>query len=107
MLPPRPLNCIWNKPNLFANPSLCSDTFQYAKKICESLINSIFFTSRVNPDILINVHKDCTLTKIYFGKPELCLIFILSENKDFHSGVLLKMPPSSPSMEEFDLDIQK
>ena len=42
-----------------------------------------------------------------FGQPELCLIFILRKNKDFHSGVLLKMPPSSPSMEEFDLDIQK
>ena len=39
-----------------------------------------------------------------FGQPELCLIFILGENKDFRSGVLLKMPPSSPSMEEFDLD---
>ena len=42
-----------------------------------------------------------------FGQPELCLIFTLSENKDFHSAVLLKIPPSSPSMEEFDLDIQK
>ena len=35
------------------------------------------------------------------------LIFILSKNNDFLSGVLLKMPPSSPSIEEFDLDIQK
>ena len=42
-----------------------------------------------------------------FGQPELCLISILSENKDFHPGVLLKMPPSSSSMEEFDRDIQK
>ena len=42
-----------------------------------------------------------------FGQPELCLIFILSENKDLHSGGLLKMLPSSPSMEEFDLDTQK
>ena len=42
-----------------------------------------------------------------FVKPELCLIFILSKNKDFHSGVLLKMPSSSPSIEEFDLDIQR
>ena len=42
-----------------------------------------------------------------FGQPELCLIFTLSKNKDSHSGVLLKMPPSSPSMEEFGLDIQK
>ena len=54
---------------------------------------------------MINVHEDCIVFLIW--QPELCLIFILSENKDFHSGVLLKMPPSSPSMEEFDLDIQK
>ena len=42
-----------------------------------------------------------------FGQPELCLIFILSKNNDFQSGVLLRMPPSSPSMEEFDLNTQK
>ena len=41
-----------------------------------------------------------------FGQAELCLIFILIKNV-FHSGVLLKMPPSSPSMEEIDLYIQK
>ena len=42
-----------------------------------------------------------------FRQPEFCLSFILSKSKDFHSVVLLKKPPSSPSMEEFDLDIQK
>ena len=42
-----------------------------------------------------------------FGQSELCLIFILSKSNNFQSGILLKMPPSSPSMEEFDLDIQK
>ena len=35
------------------------------------------------------------------------LIFILSKNKGFQSGALLKMPTSFPSMEEFCLDIQK
>ena len=34
-------------------------------------------------------------------------LYSLFGNKDFHPGVLLKMPPLSPSMEEFDLDIQK
>ena len=83
MLPPRTPNCIWNKPNFIANASLCSDSFQYTKIFCESLINSdFFFTSRVGPDILINELEDWAL----FGQPELC----------FHSGVLLKMPPSSP-----------
>ena len=33
--------------------------------------------------------------------------FILNKNKDFQSGALLKIPLSSPSMEEFGLDIQK
>ena len=39
VLPPRPPNCIWNKPNLFVNASLCLDSFQYAKIFCESLNN--------------------------------------------------------------------
>ena len=43
ILAPTPLNYIWNKPNLFANASLCSDSFQYAKIFSESLINSDFF----------------------------------------------------------------
>ena len=42
-----------------------------------------------------------------FGQPEFCLIFILSKNNDFQPGALLKLPPSSTSMEEFGLDIQK
>ena len=33
------------------------------------------------------------------------LVFILSKKKGFQSGALLKKP-SSPSMEEYDLDIQ-
>ena len=36
---PDPPDCIWNKPNLFVNASLCSDTFQYAKIFCEALFN--------------------------------------------------------------------
>ena len=59
-------NCIWNKLNLFANASLSSDFFQYPKIFCESLIDSIFFfTSRVGPDILINVHEDCIVFLIW------------------------------------------
>ena len=41
-----------------------------------------------------------------FRWPSFCLIFILSKNEGFQSRALLKMPPSSPSMEEFGLDIQ-
>ena len=46
------------------------------------------FVASGNPDILINVREE------KFNK-----------NKDFRSGVLRKMTPSSPSMEEFALDI--
>ena len=43
-----------------------------------------------------------------FGQPEFCLIFTLSKKqKDFESGASLRMPPSFPFNEEFDLDIQK
>ena len=33
-----------------------------------------------------------------FGQPGFCLIFILSKNKVFQSGALLKMPPSSRNL---------
>ena len=57
----------------------------------------------------------CSKIELYslFGQPGFCLISILSKKKkkkrerDFQSVALLKMPPSSPSMEEFCLDIQK
>ena len=42
-----------------------------------------------------------------FGQPKFCLIFILSKSNDSRSETLLKMPTSSPSMEEFCRDIQK
>ena len=42
----------------------------------------------------------------FFGQPEFCLIFILlSNNNDFQTVVLLKMFPSSLSIEEFDLEL--
>ena len=42
-----------------------------------------------------------------FEHPGFCLIFILSKKKHFQSETLLKMPPLSPTIEEFVLDIQK
>ena len=56
----------------------------------------------VDIDILMNVHY------IYlFGQSGFCLIFILSKNKSFRYGPLLKMHPSSPPMKEFVPEIQK
>ena len=42
-----------------------------------------------------------------FGQPGFSLILILGKNKGFQFGALLKMPPSSLSLKEFGLDIQK
>ena len=48
-----------------------------------------------------------------FGQPKFCLNFKQKKKKkkkkknDLQSGVSLKMPPSSLSMEEFDPEIQK
>ena len=53
------------------------------------------------PNILIKVFEDYIFYSL-FGQPGFCLIFILSKNKVFQSGALLKMPPSSIFMKEFD-----
>ena len=64
---PQTSNCIWGKPNLFANTSLCSDSSQYATfsksfranpRIKKKLHWQICFTSRIDPDILIKVFED-------------------------------------------------
>ena len=60
LLSPRPPNCIWNKPNLFDNDSLCSDIFPICKKKFEFLINSDFFYLWDRHwYFLINVLEDC------------------------------------------------
>ena len=66
-----------------------------------SLINEWrFFTVGIGRDILINILEDCIIFLIW-------LTLILSKNKCFQSGFLLKMPFSSPSMNIFGLDMQK
>ena len=83
--PARHPNCLWDKRNLFANASFCSDRSWYFDE-CAWRLHCIPF----------------------FGQPDFCLIFILSKNNNvFQSGALLKIPPSSLFMEELDLDIQK
>ena len=62
------------------------------------------FTFVIGPDILMNVLEDYIIFLVWAAW---ILIFILSKNKGFQSGALLKMPISFPSMEEFCLDIQK
>ena len=52
------------------------------------------------PNILMKVFEDYIFYSL-FGQPGFCLIFILSK-KVFQSGALLKMPPSSLFMKEFD-----
>ena len=43
----------------------------------------------------------------FFGQSGFYLVFILTKNKSFQSVALLKIFPSSPSMEKFSLDMQK
>ena len=60
-------------------------------------------TFMIAPDILMNVLEDYIIFLVWAAW---VLIFILSKNKGFQSGALLKMTISFPSMEEFCLDIQ-
>ena len=62
------------------------------------------FTFVIGPDILMNVLEDYIIFLVWAAW---VLFFILSKNKVFQSGSLLKIPTSFPSMEEFYLDIQK
>ena len=90
-------NCIWNKANFYTNTSFYSDSFQYAKKFSESLINS---------DLFLHLRKIlifwamCLKIGFYssFGLPEPCLIFILSKKKmifslAFYWNCLLQLLP--------------
>ena len=70
-----------------------------------SLINADFFTSAIGPDFLMNVLEDCIIFLLW--AVWVCLIFILIKNKAFQSGASLKILTSSPSMEEFCLNIQE
>ena len=101
LTPSRPHNCIWNKPNLFTNPLLCSHFL-----ICNifPIIDKcrFIFTSRIGADILMNFLEYYIVFLMWAA---LILIFILSKNKGFQSGALLKMPPLSPCMKEFGVDI--
>ena len=66
----------------------------------------------IDPDVLMNVRKYFIIVLIwaawvlfnfYLIKK---LIFILQKNNGFQSRALLKMPHSSPSIEDFCLGIQ-
>ena len=69
-----------------------------------------FFTSGIGPGNMINVLEDWIIFLIWAAW--VLFNFYLKQKKKkkeraFQSVALLKMPPSSPSMEEFCLDIQK
>ena len=86
----RPPNCIWNKPNLFANSSPCSDS-----SICNDIFPIIdqwrffFLISWISSDIL-NVLDKYIIFVIWAAW---VLTFVLSKNKGFHSGTSLKNLP--------------
>ena len=86
---PKPPNCIWDKPNLFASTSLCSVSPQYAKYslFLQSLVHADFFYFW---DRLWYSDESVWKLLVYslFGQLGICLIFIWSKNKGFESGVL-------------------
>ena len=102
---PQTPNYIWDKPNLFANASLCLDSYQYAIIFPQSLISADLFLFLGQALIFWWMCFKIALHS-FFGQFGFCLIVILSKSKDFQSDTSLKMPPSSHSMEEFGLDIQ-
>ena len=84
------LKCIWKKPHLFANIHLALLRFF---PICNTFIiidQCRFFYFRDVPwqsdDYARRLHYSL------FGQSGFCLIFIVSKNKDFLSGALLKTP---------------
>ena len=103
---------IWNKPNLFANASLCSGFFQYAKIISQALINLVFFLLLGQALIFWWIYLKIALYSL-FGFFIFFLIWVFvqflfeAQTRIFQSRALLKMNPSSPFMEELCLDIQK
>ena len=67
-----------------------------------------FFISGLCPDFLMNVLQDCIKFLIWtvWVLFDCYLKQKLFRFSDFQSDTSLKMPPSSPSMEEFGIDIQ-
>ena len=107
---PRPRNWIWNRPNVSAKASPCSDSSQYRKIFSQSLIKTDIFCSQIfsftaiGLDIPMDLFEDCII--FLTGQPGFRLKLILSKNKGFHSEAMLKMHPLSPSMKEYGLGIQ-
>ena len=106
------LHCLPNLPTVFGTNLHCLSTPRFAQILFNmekyfplSLIYPDFFTSGMGPDILANVLWDCIVFLIWAAW--VLFDFILSKINDFKSETLLKVPPGSPSMEEFSLDIQK
>ena len=97
-IPLKSPNYIWDKPNLFANTLLCSDSFQYVI-FPQSLVDADFFISGIGPDILMKVFEDYII--LFIWAAWVLLVFILSRNKSFGSGALLEIPLLSPFMKGF------
>ena len=64
----------------------------------------LLFNSKIGHDILMNVFEYCIILVIYVVLV-LFNLYLKQKKKGFQSGALLKMHPSSHSMEEFGLYI--
>ena len=88
--------------------NICIEIFQNCQSFLSHIFRKFLFFCQEEmaigtdrPNILMKVFEDYIFYSL-FGQPGFCLIFILSKNKVFQSGALLKMPPSSLFMKEFD-----
>ena len=86
--------------------SNCADSTQFATIFFQSLIYADFFLFLRLTQIFLGMCSKIALCSL-LGQPGFCLTFILSKNKGFQPGAILKMHPSSSSMRECDPDIQE
>ena len=87
------------------SPTTCFARFPIYKESFPIIGQCRFFYSWDRPDILVNVFEDCIIFLVW--AVWVLFNFYLKQKQRFQSGSLLKMSSSSPSMEEFGLDIQK
>ena len=90
-------NCIWNKPNLLANTSLCSDSSQYTM-LSQSLvqIGLIFLEKCLKTTVLFFIWAAWTLLNFYLKHKVFVLSFIeYASLISFHEGIgsIAKLQP--------------
>ena len=84
-------NCIWDKPNLLANTSFCSDSSQYAI-LSQSLvqIDLIFWWKCLKTTFLFFIWTASVLFNFYLKQQQRFSVWSITENASFisfHEGI--------------------